>query len=664
MALIAGTVGAAPAQAAPPKDHVVSPLKPKTYRYSSPQGPRCIPVRNGTTMHLGQDLPANEGNAIYAVADGVVTATHRGARGGSSGYLIVRHVLSGNTYYTAYIHMWDGGKFVKVGQKVKAGQKIAEVGNSGPSTAPHLHFEVWGSAGWMKGPTIEPMAWLKRYGVDMRANASVVYNFTLPKSCNYWAASDLNLRSSSSSGSKLVKKVPKGTPMTSTPGAYLNGYVKVVAAGTSGWALHGAVSPTRVTASTNDIEVVPLSTADYSTTGAVNLRQGPSTAYKSLGVVPKNAQVKVNGTAGGWMRVVYKTGSTSTTGFIAGSYLKRSAPAVTKPPVTKPKPAAPAKPTKSVPRQTTSAVNMRRGAGTSHPTVLVLPKGAKVAQISASGGWSKVTYSGKTGYVATSFLRNVPSTPAKAPVKKPAKAPVKAPAKKPAAKSVTKVTKANLNMRSGAGTKYKSVLVIPKNAKVAVASTAKSWAKVTYQGKKGYVAASYLKTAPATKAPAKKPVTKPTKAPVKKPAKAPAKKPAAKSVTKVTKANLNMRSGAGTKYKSVLVIPKNAKVAVASTAKSWAKVTYQGKKGYVAASYLKTVAPAKAPVRKPAKAPAKSVTKVTKANLNMRSGAGTKYKSVLVIPKNAKVAVASTAKSWAKVTYKGKKGYVAASYLK
>ncbi|SJM55937.1 Enterotoxin [Arthrobacter rhombi] len=108
---------------------------------------------------------------------------------------------------------------------------------------------------------------------------------------------------------------------------------------------------------------------------------------------------------------------------------------------------------------------------------------------------------------------------------------------------------------------------------------------------------------------------------------------------------------------------------MASTAKSWAKVTYKGKKGYVAASYLKTVAPAKAPVKKPAKAPAKkpaakSVTKVTKANLNMRSGAGTKYKSVLVIPKNAKVAVASTAKSWAKVTYRGKKGYVAASYLK
>ncbi len=464
VALIAGTVGMAPAQAAPPKDHVVSPLKPKTFRYSSPQGPRCIPVRNGTTMHLGQDLPANEGNAIYAVADGVVTATHRGARGGSSGYLIVRHVLSGNTYHTAYIHMWDGGKFVGVGQKVRAGQKIAEVGNSGPSTAPHLHFEVWGAAGWMKGPTIEPMAWLKRYGVDMRANASVVYNFTLPKSCNYWAASELNLRSSSSAGSKLVKKVPKGTPMTSVPGAYLNGYVKVVAAGTSGWALHGAVSPTRVAASANDIEVVPLPSMDYRTTGAVNLRQGPSTAYKSLVVVPKNAQVKVNGTVGDWMKVVYQTGSTSKTGFIAGSYLERSAPAAAKPPVTKPKPkpSTPAKPTNSVARQTTSAVNMRSGAGTKHQTVLVLPKGAKVAQTSASAGWSKVTYSGKTGYVATSFLATVTPTPAKpptkapakAPTKKPAKAPTKAPAKKPVVKTVTKVTKANLNMRSGAGTHW------------------------------------------------------------------------------------------------------------------------------------------------------------------------------------------------------------------
>ncbi|MDQ5856533.1 MAG: M23 family metallopeptidase, partial [Actinomycetota bacterium] len=61
---------------------------------------------------------------------------------------------------TVYGHI--NRSLVKEGQKVRAGQKIAEVGNQGNSTGPHLHFEVWNAA----GRKINPLVWLRSNGVD------------------------------------------------------------------------------------------------------------------------------------------------------------------------------------------------------------------------------------------------------------------------------------------------------------------------------------------------------------------------------------------------------------------------------------------------------------------------------------------------------------------
>jgi murein DD-endopeptidase MepM/ murein hydrolase activator NlpD len=52
--------------------------------------------------------------------------------------------------------------FVKEGEKVEAGEEIAEIGNRGYSTGPHLHLEIWSS----DGTKINPLTWLRKRGIE------------------------------------------------------------------------------------------------------------------------------------------------------------------------------------------------------------------------------------------------------------------------------------------------------------------------------------------------------------------------------------------------------------------------------------------------------------------------------------------------------------------
>ncbi len=107
------------------------------------------------TSHLGIDIAAPIGTPIYAASDGTVVEA-----GPASGFgLWVKVELSDGTIHV-YGHM--NSFSVREGQKVKCGQEIAEVGNRGQSTGPHLHFEVWQN-GTKK---IDPRSWLSARGVS------------------------------------------------------------------------------------------------------------------------------------------------------------------------------------------------------------------------------------------------------------------------------------------------------------------------------------------------------------------------------------------------------------------------------------------------------------------------------------------------------------------
>ncbi|MBP5186860.1 MAG: peptidoglycan DD-metalloendopeptidase family protein [Clostridiales bacterium] len=130
---------------------------PGDYTVYSGYGMRYHPVYHYDKMHWGVDLGGSYGNPIVAAADGTVIKVDEPVEGQNTGsvnygnYCVIDH---GNGITTCYAHCRD--VYVSVGDKVSAGQTIAECGSTGTSTGPHLHFEVR-----VNGQKVDPVPYIK-----------------------------------------------------------------------------------------------------------------------------------------------------------------------------------------------------------------------------------------------------------------------------------------------------------------------------------------------------------------------------------------------------------------------------------------------------------------------------------------------------------------------
>ena len=105
-------------------------------RMASGYGYRIHPIYKTRKMHAGMDFSAKTGTEIYATGNGKISKVRRSKKGYGN-YVEINH---GYGYKTLYAHM--SKSIVKQGQKVKRGEVIGYVGNTGTSVAPHLHYEV------------------------------------------------------------------------------------------------------------------------------------------------------------------------------------------------------------------------------------------------------------------------------------------------------------------------------------------------------------------------------------------------------------------------------------------------------------------------------------------------------------------------------------------
>ncbi|TFD55548.1 M23 family metallopeptidase [Cryobacterium frigoriphilum] len=139
--------------------------RPAVGRVTSGYGSRPdLPVAGVGAVHFGTDLGAACGAGVYAATSGIVAAV--GEAGGYGNWILIDH---GEGVATGYAHVATASTRVVVGERISAGQVIAEIGSTGASTGCHLHFEVR-----LGGIRVDAVPFLHSRGIRLAAPCSLV----------------------------------------------------------------------------------------------------------------------------------------------------------------------------------------------------------------------------------------------------------------------------------------------------------------------------------------------------------------------------------------------------------------------------------------------------------------------------------------------------------
>lgn len=134
-----------------------------TKRVTSQFGWRRHPITNeAQSHHNGVDIAKSGTRPIFAVADGVVRRSYTSTSYGET--VMVQHEINGDTWETVYAHMKKYSRRFKDGDKVKQGDVIGQMGNTGDSTGQHLHFELHKNGLWniKKTNAVDPLKYLEK----------------------------------------------------------------------------------------------------------------------------------------------------------------------------------------------------------------------------------------------------------------------------------------------------------------------------------------------------------------------------------------------------------------------------------------------------------------------------------------------------------------------
>lgn len=240
------------------------------------------------------------------------------------------------------------------------------------------------------------------------------------------------------------------------------------------------------------------------TGGTINVRSGPGTDHSRVAMVSNGKRVAVLDQSGDWFHISFDGKS----GYVLGSYLipdGSAAPAVS----------APAAQNSNVGNASVkggSSVNVRSGPGTGYSRVAMVGSGKRVTLLAEEGGWFKVSFDGKTGYILGDYL--TPDAGAlDALVAAESSAPEPAsqepiPAGSAEASAVESggsgqapdgettrtgiITGGTINVRSGPGTNYERVTKVSTGKKVTILGEENGWYQISFGGTTGYVLSDYI----------------------------------------------------------------------------------------------------------------------------------------------------------------------------
>lgn len=481
--------------------------------------------------------------------------------------------------------------------------------------------------------------------------------------------SSLYVRSGAGTGNSIITSISKNTKVDILGEAKdSNGtkWYKVKVDGKTGYACAEYITVKSSSNSDNN------NTTSASGTGKVNcsslnVRSGAGTKYDVVTTVSRNQAVTINGTAKDsdgdqWYSVTFSKSGKSYKGYVYAEYIT-----VTKSDSNNNNNSSDntASDTMSVAAVVNcDALNMRSGAGTNYSVVTTLSKNTAVtitgeAKDSNGTTWYKITVGSKTGYVHSSYLTK----------KSSGSSDNNSSSDSDVSGKTMKVAYDAVNVRSGAGTSKGVVCVVYQDETVTVTGQSKdssgnTWYKVkTSSGKTGYIRSDLLKAADSSSSDTKKDDTSDTSSDLK------------GQKMQVVDDGVNMRSGAGLSKSVVEVIYMEDTLTVLGEAKDdngtvWYKVKAQsGNSGYIRSDMLKKVSTSSDSSSSSSQT---TTGTVVDGSLNVRSGAGTSYKVLVVIPDGTKVSIIEYVQDengdkWyhIKVKYSGTNydGYVYAEYI-
>ena len=198
---------------------------------------------------------------------------------------------------------------------------------------------------------------------------------------------NVNFRTGPSTSYSSITVISKGSSIEvlSTSGNWVNAKYN----GKTGYIYKDYVSNSTSTSNSETTQT----TKYVNTTAGLNVRTGPSTSYAKIVTLSYGQSVNVLSTSNGWSKINYN----GSTGYVSSQYLQS----------TKPSSSSSSETSQTVKYvNTTSGLNMRTGPATSYAKITTIAYGQSVNVLSTSNGWSKINYSGSTGYVSSQYLQS------------------------------------------------------------------------------------------------------------------------------------------------------------------------------------------------------------------------------------------------------------------
>ncbi|PEE84692.1 SH3 domain-containing protein [Bacillus toyonensis] len=299
-------------------------------------------------------------------------------------------------------------------------------------------------------------------------------------------------------------------------------------------------------------------------------------------------------------------------------------------------------------------LNIREQPTTQGKVIGTVKKGTNVQVLSKEKEWAKISHDGKEGYVTLQFLGFSNGNPN---VEQKQQLTINNGQKEEGI-----VTATRLNVRNSPTLGSSMIGYVQKNEKVTVLGKANGWAKIEYKGKEGYVSLEFLKFGDAIQTPdtsGQKQLQ-------------PTIKNGAQEVGTINATSLRVRSAANTSSSVLGNLKNGEKVTVLGKANGWAKISYQGKEGYVSLEFVKidgnTEEIKKPEQPKTSDATIKNGTQevgtINATSLRVRSAANTSSSVLGNLKNGEKVTVLGKANGWAKINYQGKEGYVSLEFVK